>query len=103
MDVVDIVPGEVPPVGGLQDSMQVGVNSGEVPPGDGVSESIQDGVVHGGGLPVGGAPVGGVPERLAPGARHAGRESVVPPRASGRHPLQPLLPPRVTFSGESII
>ena len=37
MDVVDIVPGEVPPVGGLPDSMQVGVDSGEVPPGDHVS------------------------------------------------------------------
>ena len=27
-EVVDIVPGEVPPVGGLPDSMQVRVNSG---------------------------------------------------------------------------
>ena len=89
MEVVGIVPGEVPPVGGLPDSVQVGVNSGEVPPGDHVSGPIQVGAGHGEVPPVDGVPVGGAPERLSPGARHAGRESIVPPRASGRRP-----PPR---------
>ena len=103
-EVVDIVPGEVPPVGGLPDSMQVGVNSGEVPPGDNVLGPIQVGLGHSEVPPVGDTPVGGVPERLAPGARHAGRESVVPPRASGMHPPYNLcLSPRVTFIGDSII
>ena len=96
-EVVYIVPGEVPPVGGLPDSMQVGVNSGEVPPGDHGSGPIQVGAGHSEVPPVGGVPVGEAPERLAPGARHAGRESVVPLRASGRRPpLQPLPAPPVS-------
>ena len=101
-EVVDIVPGEVPPVGGLPDSMQVGVNSGEIPPGDHVSGPIHVGAGRGEVPPVDGVPVGGAPERLSPGVRHAGRESIVPPRASGRRPPpQPLSFPPVSHPSVS--